>query len=146
MIWFILPLVFAILIVAVIVKLVRIEGHERGDDDDPWNWRGWSGPTDWPGLPPAPSSGPTPDYVPDEWVFEEFGPPRRLTKVEPPREEHEMRTVETTDTSWTVACGACGHRYVFDWVEGSRTILDRGDPTVRHSWSSHPGLSLEAES
>lgn len=69
----------AVLIIAFAIKLIRIEGDERGDGDDPWNWRGWGGPDDWPELPPAPKgSGPSLDYVPDEWVFEELGPPPKL--------------------------------------------------------------------
>ena len=87
MIWFIVPVAICVMIAVIVVKSVRDEWRDRGDDDDPWNWRGWSGPDDWPDLPPLPKgSGPTPDYVPDEWVFEELGPPRKLTKVEPPEE------------------------------------------------------------
>jgi hypothetical protein len=87
MIWFILPIAICILIVALAVKLIRKERGERGDEG-PGDWNRWRGPRDWPKLPPTPKgSGPTPDYVPDEWVWEEFGKPPRLIPVLPPKDE-----------------------------------------------------------
>lgn len=80
MIWFIVPIALCILIVAFAVKLIRTE---RGEGDDPWNWRGWDGPKDWPKLPLGPKGPSAPDYVPDEWVWEELGQPPRILKPIP---------------------------------------------------------------
>lgn len=87
MIWFILPVAIAILIIAVAAKLIMQERREKGEDDDPWNWRGWSGPQDWPKLPPGPKGSGPPDVIPDEWVWEELGQPPRLIKPLPPKDE-----------------------------------------------------------
>jgi hypothetical protein len=87
-----IPLVIAVVVLYVMYRLFKRLWRERKggpEDDSGWNWRGWNGPNDWPVLPRSPKgTGPTPDYVPDEWVWEQFGdPPRRLTKVAPPKDE-----------------------------------------------------------
>jgi hypothetical protein len=65
--------VIAVLILAVAIRLIKMDRRERGDEEGGWGGGG-GGPSDWPALPPAPSGGPVPDTVPEEWVYEVMKP------------------------------------------------------------------------
>jgi hypothetical protein len=69
-------LIIAVVILAVCIRLIRIDRRERGDEDGGHWGGGGGGPSDWPALPPAPRGGPTPEYVPEEWVQEVLKPRR----------------------------------------------------------------------
>jgi hypothetical protein len=73
-------LIVAVLVFAYVIKLLRMDRREPPDEGK--GWGRWKDPA--PRLPKTPKgTGPVPDYVPDEWVFEQFGPPPRLKKAEP---------------------------------------------------------------
>jgi hypothetical protein len=71
-------LLFSVVVFALAGRLLRIDRRERGEEDDGWNWGGWNGPKDWPKLPRAPKGSGPPDTVPESWVFEALGQPRKL--------------------------------------------------------------------
>jgi hypothetical protein len=81
--------VIAVLILAVAIRLIKMDRRERGDEEGGWGGGG-GGPNDWPALPPAPGGGPIPDTVPEEWVQEVLKPRRieiLIIRPEPPPEE-----------------------------------------------------------
>lgn len=94
----IIPLVIAAIVVYCIYRIFKRLRDERGgsagDQGPGWNWPGWGGPRDWPKLPRGPKgSGPPPDYVPDEWVFEVLGSPPRTKTLEQLENERKRKVL-----------------------------------------------------
>jgi hypothetical protein len=81
--------IIAVLVLAVCIRLIRIDKRERGEEGDGHWGGGGGGPDDWPALPPAPSGGPVPEYVPEEWVQEVLKPRRIEIFIIKPKPEPE---------------------------------------------------------
>ena len=81
--------VAAVLILAVAIRLMRMDWRERGEDEGEGWGGGGGGPNDWPALPPAPRGGPTPEYVPEEWVYEVMKPRKIEILIIRPEPEEE---------------------------------------------------------
>jgi hypothetical protein len=79
----------AILVIVVCIRLLKIDKRERGEEGDGHWGGGGGGPSDWPALPPAPRGGPTPEYVPEEWVQEVLKPRRIEIFIIKPKPEPE---------------------------------------------------------